>query len=88
LRGNDTTFSQCCEQQLKVWLLEERFGWTFGVRRVGDDHVEVFLVFLEELEAIAHVDSNIGSLEADSHLGKVPLREANHGLYGKSMDVA
>jgi len=67
LRGNYTTFTKSSEQELEVWPLEERLGRAFGIARIGDDHVELVLTFLEVLEAVADVDRDVGVLESDCH---------------------
>lgn len=79
--GDDTSFTQSAVQQLKVRLLEEGFGGALGVRGVGDDDVELVLLVLEELEAVADVDLDGGVLEADAHAGKVLLGDADDGLF-------
>ena len=49
--GDDTAFAQRIVEKLKVGLLEESLGGTFGVGGVGDDNIKLVLVVLEELEA-------------------------------------
>jgi hypothetical protein len=77
LGGNDTLLGERLLQQLKVWLLEKSLGWTLWIRRVGDDDIKVVLVFLQELETIANVDSNLWMLEANRHGWKVLLGDFN-----------
>lgn len=67
-------------KQLEVGLLEERLGRTLGVGRIRDDDVEGVLVVVEELEAVADVDLDLGVVEASRHVRKVLLGEADDGL--------
>ena len=67
-------------KELKVWLLEEGLGWALWVRRVGDDDVESVLEVLQELEAIADVDLDVGVVETSSHVWQVLLGETDDGL--------
>ena len=71
--GNDTALAERAVQKLEVGLLEERLGRTLGVRRVGDDDVELVLVVVQELEAVADVHLNLGVVVAGRHLRKVLL---------------
>jgi hypothetical protein len=84
LRGNNTALAEGIVEQLEVGLLEQGLSRTLGVGRVSDDDVEGVLVVVEELEAVADVNLNLGVLEASSHLGQVLLGEADDGL----VDVA
>lgn len=77
---NDTTLAQSAAQQLKVWCLEESLGGTLWVAGVGDDNVELVLLVLEELEAIADDGLGLGVVEADGHARKVLLGETNDSL--------
>ena len=81
MSGDNTSLAQCIAQQLKVGFLEERLGGTLGVGAIGDDHVELVLAVLEELEAVADVRSDAGVLEANGHSGEVFLGDADDGLY-------
>jgi len=67
-------------EELEVGLLEERFGRALGIRGIRDDDVEGVLEVVEELEAIANVDLDIGVVEALGHVGEVLLGEADDGL--------
>jgi hypothetical protein len=80
LSGNHTTVTECAKQQFKVWLLEKRFGGSFRVARVGYDDVEFVLPLLEELEAVADMDFDVGVFKSDSHPTKVFLGKSNHCL--------
>jgi len=40
-------------EELEVWLLEERLGWTNRIRGISDDDIICRFVFGEEFEAIA-----------------------------------
>lgn len=80
MSGNHTAVTQGVTQQFKKGLLEQRLGRTLGVGRVGDDHIELVLAVLEELEAIANVHADVGVLEADGHAGEVFLGDADDGL--------
>jgi hypothetical protein len=80
LGGDDTSITQSVSEELKVGLLEEALGGTLGVRAVGDDDVELVLALLEELEAVADVDLDVGVLEADAHAGEVLLGDTDDGL--------
>ena len=80
MSSNHTTVTQSITQQFKVGLLEQRLGGTFRVRRVRDDHVELVLAVLEELEAVTDVHAHVGVLESNGHAGEVFLRDADDGL--------
>lgn len=80
LGGNDTALTQSSVQKLKVWLLEQALGGTVGVAAVGDDHVELALLVVQKLEAVANVDLDRGVLEANRHAGQVFLAQPDHGL--------
>ena len=82
--GNDTAFAERTVEQLEVGLLEESLGGTLWVAGVGDDDVELALLVLEELEAVADDSGGLGVLEADRHAGEVLLGEADDSL----VDVA
>lgn len=82
--GNDTAFAERTVEQLEVGLLEESLGGTLWVAGVGDDDVELALLVLEELEAVADDGGGLGVLEADRHAGEVLLGEADDSL----VDVA
>lgn len=84
LRGNDTTFAERAVEELKVRLLEEGLGGAFWVGGVGDDDVELALLVLEELEAVADDGGGLGVLEADRHAGEELLGETDDSL----VDVA
>lgn len=81
MSGDDTALAQSIAQQLKVGLLEQRLGGALGVGAVGDDDIELVLAVLEELEAVANVDLDVGVLEADAHTGEVFLRDAYDSLF-------
>ena len=80
LSGNDTAVTEGIAQKLKVGLLEKALSGTLGVRRVGDDDVELVLAGLEELKAIADVGLGLGVLEADAHAGQILLGDTDDGL--------
>jgi hypothetical protein len=80
LSSNDTALTKSIVEELEVALLEESLGGTIGVRGVGDDDVELVLVVVEELEAIANVGLGLGVLEAAGHGGEVLLGEADNSL--------
>ena len=77
---DNTALAQGAVEKLKVRLLEEALGRAVGVRRVGDDDVEAVLVVVEELEAVADVDLDLGVLEALGHARQVLLGQADDGL--------
>lgn len=80
MRGNNTTLAEGVVEKLEVGLLEEGLGGTLGVGGVGDDDIEGVLEVLEELEAIANVDLDLGVLEASRHVGKELLGETDDSL--------
>lgn len=86
LGGDDTAIAEGTSQKLKVGLLEQTLGRTLRVRRVGDNHVELVLLGLEELEAIANVGLDLRVLVADGHAGEVLLGEADDGLVDVAQD--
>ena len=84
LGSNDTAIAEGVTQKLEIGLLEKALGRALGVRGVGDDDVELVLLGLEELEAVADVGLDLGVLVADGHAGEVLLGQADDGL----VDVA
>jgi hypothetical protein len=86
LGRNDTALSQGTLKQLKVRLLEQSLGGALRVGAVGDDDIELALLVVEELEAIANVGSDVGVLVANSHTGEVFLGETNNGLINVAED--
>jgi hypothetical protein len=80
LGRNDTSLAESAAQQLKVWLLEESLGRSLRVGGVGDDDIELVLLVLEELEAVADNGLGLGVVEANGHAGKVFLGKTNDGL--------
>jgi len=80
LCGNNATFLQSTEEQLKVWLLEQALGRSLWVRGVGYDDIELVLVVVQKLESISNVDLDLGVLVADCHSWEVLLGEADDGL--------
>lgn len=67
-------------QKLEVGLLEQALGRTLGVGGVSDDDVEAVLVVIQELEAVANVDLDLGVLVALSHAGEVSLGQTDDSL--------
>jgi len=80
LGSNDTAVAESVTEKLKVGLLEKALGRALGVRGVGDDNIELVLLGLEELEAVADVGLDLGVLVADAHAREVLLGEADDGL--------
>ena len=78
--GDDAALAKSALEELEVGLLEESLGGALGVGGVGDDDVELVLVVVEELEAVADVHLDLGVLVADAHAGQVLLAEADDGL--------
>jgi hypothetical protein len=62
LCGNNATLSESSKEQLKVWLLEQALCWSLWIRRIGDDHIELVLVVVQEFEAVSDVDLDLGVL--------------------------
>jgi hypothetical protein len=86
LCGDDTSVTESIAQELEVGLLEEALGGTLRVRAVSDDDVELVLALLEELEAVANVDLDVGVLEADAHAGEVLLGDTDDSLINVAQD--
>jgi hypothetical protein len=84
LGGDDAALAESALEELEVGLLEQRLGGALGVGGVGDDDVELVLVVVEELEAVADVDLDVGVLVADGHAGQVLLGKTDDSL----VDVA
>jgi hypothetical protein len=80
LGSNNTAFAESVTEKLEVGLLEKALGRALGVRGVGDNDVELVLLGLEELEAVANVGGDLGVLVADGHAGEVLLGETDDGL--------
>jgi len=87
LRSDDAAVPQGIVHQLEVRLLEQALSRALWVRRVGDDDVEAVLVVVQELEAVADVDLDLGVVVTRSHAGKVLLGEANDGLQTHVSDM-
>ena len=80
MSSDDTAGAQGVVEELEVGLLEQRLGRALRVRGVGDDDIEVVLVVVQELEAIANVDANLGVVETSRHDRQILLRQADDGL--------
>jgi hypothetical protein len=80
LGSDNPTLLECTEEELEVGLLEQALSRALRVRRVSDDDIKAVLVILEELEAIADVDLDLGVLVADGHVGQVFLGETDNSL--------
>jgi hypothetical protein len=80
LSSNDTALTESVVEELEIALLEESLSGTIGVGGVGDDDVELVLVVVEELDAIADVGLGLGVVEAASHGGEVLLGETDNSL--------
>ena len=80
LGSNNALLGQCTMEQLKVWLLEQSFGRSLWIGRVGDNDIEAVLVILKKLESVSNVDLNLGVLVTDGHAGEVLLGETDNGL--------
>ncbi len=78
--GNDTALAEGAVEKLEVGLLEEGLGRALGIRRIGNDDIELVLVVVEELEAVTDVDLDLGVVVPLSHAGEVLLGEADDGL--------
>lgn len=86
MRGDNTSLSQGVVQKLEVRLLEEALCWAIGVGAVGDDDIELALLLLEELEAIADVGGDGRVLVSNGHAGEVLLAEADDSLVNVAED--
>ena len=84
--GDDAALAQGALEELEVGLLEESLGGALGVGGVGDDDVELVLVVVEELEAVADVDLDVGVLVSNAHAGQVLLAETDDGLVNVAED--
>lgn len=84
MRGDDTTLTEGTAEKLKVRLLEEGGSRAVRVRGVGDDDVELVLVVVQELEAIANVNLDLGVLVDTGKRWEILLGEANNGLGERS----
>jgi hypothetical protein len=80
LSSNDTALTESVVEELEIALLEESLSRTIGVGGVGDDDVELVLVVVEELDAIADVGLGLGVVEAASHGREVLLGETDNSL--------
>ena len=86
LGGDDAALAQGALEELEVGLLEESLGGALGVGGVGDDDVELVLVVVEELEAVADVDLDVGVLVSNAHARQVLLAETDDGLVNVAED--
>lgn len=80
MSGDDTTFTEGAAEELKVGLLEEGLSGALRITGVGDDDIELVLLVLKVLEAIANKDLDLGVVKANRHSGEELLREADDGL--------
>lgn len=78
--GNNAALAESVVEKFEVGFLEEGLGRALGIRRVGDDDVEGVLVVVEELEAIADVDLDLGVLVAGGHLGEILFGQTDDSL--------
>lgn len=78
--GDDASLAQGVVHELEVGLLEQALGRALRVGGVGDDDVEGVLVVVEELEAIANMDLDLGVLKTLRHARKVLLGQTDDGL--------
>jgi hypothetical protein len=76
LGRNVTVFLESFLQKLEIRLLEEGFGGTDWVGRVGDDNIKLVLSVLKELEAVANVNSHSRIVEAGRHVRQKLLGNA------------
>lgn len=80
LGGDDTAIAEGLAEKHKVRLLEQALSRTLGIGAISDNDVELVLVVLQELEAVADVGCSVGVLEANAHAGKVLLGDADDSL--------
>lgn len=78
--GDNTPLAQGPTKQLKIGLLEQALGRSFGIRTVSDDHIELVLAVLQELEAVTDVGLGVGVLESNAHAGEVLLGDTDDSL--------
>lgn len=74
------TWSECVVQELEVGFLEERFGGSYGVGRVGYDDVVGPFVVGEEFEAVAYEYGDFWGGEEGGHVWEVSFGDADYGL--------
>lgn len=73
---------ETCRSYFSIPCVEkEQRRLTNWVRRVSDDNIKAVDLVLEECEAIADVDLDLGVLKASGHAWQVLLRHANDSLY-------
>ena len=84
--GDDAALTKGALEELEVGLLEEGLGGALGVGGVGDDDVELVLVVVEELEAVADVHLDLGVLVSDAHAGQVLLAKTDNSLVDVTED--
>lgn len=80
LRSEDAVLSERLLDVGEVGLIEELGRWACGVGGIGDDHVELVLVLLDELETVTNVDLNAGVLISDRRVGQVLLSSVDYDL--------
>lgn len=80
LSTEDTILSEGLLDEGEVSLIEESRSGSSGIRRVGDDNVELVLVLLDELETVTDVDLNAGILITDSGVGQELAGSINNDL--------
>ena len=78
--SDNTSITKRITQELKVGLLEEGLGGALWIGTVGDDDIEFILAVSQELEAITHVDLDVGMLETNAHAGEVFFGNADDSL--------
>ena len=67
--GRDvSTRCECVVKELEVRFLEERFGRSDGVRRIGDDHIIGGFVGCEKLESVTNMNFHPWRSEETRHV--------------------
>lgn len=86
LGGDDTAIAEGLAEKHKVRLLEQALSRTLRIGAISDNDVELVLVVLQELEAVADVGGSVGVLEANAHARKVLLGDADDSLVNVAQD--
>jgi hypothetical protein len=80
LSGDDTTFAEGAVEKLEVGLLEKSLGGALRIAGVSDDDIELVLLVLKVLEAVANEDFDLWVVKANGHSGEILLGKADNGL--------
>lgn len=80
LGREDTLLGKSILQKLEEIRTEKRLCRTIGIRGISNDNIVLVGLVLQELEAIANVNLDLGVFEANGHVGEVFLGDTGNSL--------